>query len=332
METLNSNRRADARRPSRALAFLLCATTVCVSACATAPRDPSAALAGRGQEATAKFAADISDLSVRLIQGDAQDAFTTTWILCTANAALCAPQGPSSQLRASRTQLAATISARAIAVQALGEAYAAFKLEAEYDARTDLTGAVDDALSTANTYATLAGVGVISKVATEVIGHGAGLWADRVQTKRLATANLRLAEAVNLLAEGLAKEQSVFDSITDDIVDTETGAQTALLDAGLISGAQILQPVATSVGATLVKDPDAVLTKSAAAKSSTQAVAKSTAQGKVALLRARYAASLAVLREIEAQHIAASKGQPLDLKVLNRRLAELQALLTRMGV
>jgi hypothetical protein len=202
--------------------------------------------------------------------------------------------------------------------------------EAAYDARTDASGAVQGAIKSAQDYANLAGAGAIPAIVGDVAGFGAGLLADRAQARRLRQDNLNLARAVDTLQAGLTKEQETFNSIANAIIDQEVEAQGYLVKSGVASAGQALQPLADSVGATLVKDPDAVLAKSNSARTATQAAILAAAADKVTALQARYAASLAALNELKTQHLEASKDKALDLTVLDQRLAELDGLLTQI--
>jgi len=306
------------------------ALALALSACATAPRSDNASLAKTGLEVTGTLAGDVNDMSKRLMQGDVQNAFSNTWDTCESKPSLCEAKVPSGELSAARRKLATTISARAKAVSALNGAYGALAAEAAYDARADASAAARNAIDAAQTYATLAGAGADTPLVASVVTYGAGLWADRAQARRLRDDNLKMANAVNLLAKGLAKEKADFERIADEIVQQEVEAHGALARSGLASAGQALDPLTSGLGVTLVKDPDAVLTKSASARAATQAVILASANGKTAALKARYSASLAALDELKRQHLEATDDKPLDLSILNQRLSELDGLLAQL--
>ena len=129
---------------------------VALSSCATAPRGPAGRLADAGIKATASFSSDTSALSTHVAAGGVTEAFVERWQLCKAQPALCGTPlttDPNFQLR---QDLAAAILLRAKALTALNQAYAALKQEAEYDARADMTGAVNEAVSGVNSFASVA--------------------------------------------------------------------------------------------------------------------------------------------------------------------------------
>lgn len=311
-----------------ALPIVLAGLGVGLAGCASAPRGEAGALAQSGLTATSQLSADIADLSHRVRAGDAQNAFSDTLTLCQTRPGQCAVAAPSSALSKARAKLAQTIATRAAAVNALHGAYAAMKTEADYDARADLTSAVDGAVKAASAYASAAGAGPAAQLLGTVADKGAGWLADRAQAKRLRSANLLLATAVERLEAGLAKEREIYASVAGDIVLQETAANQSLLDAGLVSSAQALQPLADSIGAVLVKDPDAALAKSPAARMATQAVLTAQSQQKVEAVLARYSANLDALDELKRQHLAAAQGKPLDLAGLDRALTQIDGFLS----
>lgn len=299
--------------------------------CASSSRGTAATVAQSGLSATSQFSTDVRELGIRLVRGDAQNAFSRTWEFCQIRPTDCRVQIPSETLRAARQDLAKAIASRAQAIEALAAAYGAMKTEADYDARADLSGAVDEALKSAVAYASLAGAPpLVSRAASNGASFGLGLLADQQQSKRLRAANLALAGVVEQLHAGLAKETAVFDSLAGDIVNQEAQAQQALLQAGLISGGDTLRPLTDSVGATPIKDIDAVLAKSPAAKVAVEAVVQVAALEKVAAIRARYAASLAALDELKRLHLSAAEDKPLNTASLNRLLSEIDVLITRL--
>jgi hypothetical protein len=307
---------------------ITCAAGV-LAGCAAAPRSDNTALANSGLVATSAFAGDISDLSRRLAQGDVQNAFSTTWAVCTTTQ-FCEPKWPSDELSQARGRLSKTIAARTRAISALNEAYGALAAEAAYDARSDASAATQAAFDASGVYAGIAGVGTLPVMLGPIASYGAGLWADRAQARRLQADNVKLANAATLLAAGLAKEKADFDRIAREVIEQEIEAESSLVDSGLVSAGQSLQSLAASVGTTLVKDPDAVLAKSTPAKVATVAAINAAANARFAVLQSRYAASLAALDELKRQHTEAARDQPLNLAVLNQRIAELDALLVQV--
>lgn len=322
------NQRIGPRAAHTAIALTVAAS---LSACATAPRSENATLAKSGLAATNTLAGDIDDISRRIRQASMQDTFMRTWTVCSNPKVTCGPTLADPAEIKARARLATTVAARARAVRALGSAYEALAAEAAYDARADASGAVGAAFETAQAYASLAGATVLPAVAAPIISYGAGLFADTAQAKRLRTNNRRLAQVVGQLHAGLVKEKAQFDSLAQAIVDQEELTRASLLESGLASSGQVLQPVIQSVGMSPVTDLDAVVARSVPARTSATALVQLGKADKLAVLQARYDASLKALDELKTQHEQAATDRPLNLTELNSRLAELDTLLAQIA-
>jgi hypothetical protein len=307
-----------------------------LAGCASVPRGPAATLADAGMSATSAFATDVRDLSTRLARGDVADAFTRTWELCqNPNASLCTVQQPGGEVRQARDQLVATIELRAQALDALHRAYTALKTEAEYDERADLVGAVDQAVTAVNSYASavaaLAGAGpagaLVSQPLAAAVSFGAGLLADRRQRRRILAANGAIGTVTAKLRDALQVEAAVFESIITAVIEERTAAQRALLQAGLVSGAESIKPLITDLDMIAAKDADATIGRSPPARAAVEAALQASERADVAALRTRYRAAVGALNELVDMHAELARERPVDITDVTRFIAELDAAL-----
>jgi hypothetical protein len=303
-----------------------------LTACASAPRGPAASLADAGIKTTNAFGTDVRTFGNQLASGSANKAFATTWDVCAnTDPKICQVSIEGAEVTADRLLLAKAIHLRGRALDALGGAYEALKVEAKYDAGADLSNAVGDAVDSVNTYAALLGspavaaaLGPIKQVA--LVGTRA--WADREQTRRLQSANAQIASITQALRQALAKEAAIFDSVGGAIAEERFYAQAAMLDAGRVSGGDMLRPTSDELGLILVKDADAKVLNSVRVRTAVIATYKARQQAEVRAQAARYQASLAALDALLAMHVDFADGQPADLHDVKRFLDELDAVVT----
>lgn len=300
-----------------------------LAGCASAPRGPAASLADAGISTTNVFGTDVRTLGNQLAAGSANKAFATTWDLCgNRDPKLCQPVTEASDTNEDRLKLARAILLRGKALDALRGAYAALKVESQYDAATDLSGAVGEAADSVNAYAGLLGspavdtaLGPIKQVAI----FASRAWADREQTKRLQSANAQIANVTKALRQAMAKEAFVFDSVANAIAEERFDAQAAMLQAGLVSGGEMIRPTSDELGLTLVKDADATVAKSARARTSVIAAYRARQLADVRATSARYQTSLAALDALLALHAEFALGHRTDLRDVKRFHYELDA-------
>lgn len=300
-----------------------------LTACASTPRGPASSLADAGIKTTGAFGTDVRQMANQLASGSASKAFATTWDLCgNPNPKLCTVQVEGDDVNQDRIKLSKAIQLRGKALDALQGAYQALKVESQYDASADLSGAVDGAIDGVNAYAGLLGsplVDVASGPIKQVALLGTRAWADRQQTRRLLSANASIEAATLALRKALAKESEVFESVAGAIADERFLAQAAMLKAGLISGAEMLRPTSDELGLALLKDADATVAKSPRTQTAVIAAYKSRQLAEVRGFGARYKASLAALDALLEMHAEFARGQPADLRDVKRFLDELDA-------
>lgn len=300
--------------------------------CASAPRGPAASLADAGIKTTTAFGTDVRSLGSKLEAGSANKAFATTWDVCgNADPKLCSVQIEGGAVNEDRLLLAKAIHLRGKALEGLREAYEALKTESQYDAGADLSGAVGEAVDSVNAYAALlkspavdASLGPIKQIAI----FGSRAWADREQTKRLQSANAQIAGIAKALRRALAKEAFVFDSVAGAIAEERFTAQAAMLQAGLVSGGEMLRPTSEELGLALAKDADATVAKSLRVRTAVIAAYRARQLAEVRANAARYQASLAALDALLTMHVDFADGHPADLSDVKRFLEELDTAIT----
>ena len=305
-----------------------------VPACATAPTEPAAKLAESGMETTSKFGGDVRSLSTRLRRGDVSDAFVRTWELCSVNPPLCRIRQPAGTVREKRNALADTMVKRAAALDALHAAYKAMKVEADYDARTDMEDAIGKAIDTVNSYsASLLAVGagapgaaLISQPLTKGATFAAGRWADFRQRQRLLAASRAIGPITLRLRDAMTVESWVFDSIVTAVTDEEGKARAALLQAGLVSASESIKPMAKALNVEIAGDAETTIAKSPAAKTAAAAAIEASAHADALALHAAYRASIGALDGLVDAHADLESGRDIDLESIDRFLAELDAL------
>jgi hypothetical protein len=325
---------ADWRLHARLSAALF--TVVLLPACAAVPRGPAGALADAGIATTNAFSTDVRDTAARVRDVDVLDAFTATYAVCSDTSATCEAQLKSGPNYEARQALARAIELRATALDQLGKAYKALKIEADYDARADLVGATNGAIDGVNNFAAaIAAIGggapgaaLITAPLQKITGFGAGLLADRAQRKRLLRGSHVIAAATRRFRDALAVEAFVFDGLADYIEKNRTVAKLTLLDAGLVSNQEVVQGLGATLGLKPITTVDPVVAKSPAAKGAIAAVVQAQSRAEVYRVRAKYRAALAALDALIQLHEDLESEAPLSLADVTRFLAELDAALT----
>lgn len=274
-----------------------------LSACAGTAREDANAIARSGLSATTAMADEVDATARRLAAGEALTAFERTWQLCqNPIAELCTPQIEAADTSAARQRLVGAIQTRARALRALNQAYDALRIEAEYDARKDVEGAVRTAGEAAAGYLDALSLPVPTGLVLEVAATGAGLFAQDAQARRLANANATLGQITTALAQGLVEEQRVFGSLAGDIIDQEVGAYRALIQAGLVGRADSVTPLITAVGARPLDQLETRLNASPATRAAAEAALMASARERTVQMQSRYGASLAALQALSRLH------------------------------
>ena len=309
-------------RAPAGLAFVLV-----LSACAGTAREDANAIARSGLNATTAMADEVSATSRRLAAGEALTAFERTWQLCqNPNPELCTPQIEGADATAARQRLVAAIETRARALRSLNQAYDALRIEAEYDARKDVEGAVRAAGEAAAGYLDALSLPVPTGLVLEVAATGAGLFAQDAQARRLAAGNAALAQITAALAAGLAEEQRLFGSLARDIVDQEVGAHRALIQAGLVGRADSVTPLITAVGARPLDQLETRLNASPATRAAAEAALMASARERTVQMQTRYGASLAALQALSRLHADFAIDGRLSTSDVAALTARLEAL------
>lgn len=305
--------------------------------CATAPRGPAGDLAQAGIKATGALSSDVGDLSRRLEYADVTDAFTRTWTNCSPTAPTCNPQLAPDENYSARRDLAKVIRLRARALDALSAAYSALNQEAQYDARADLSGAADAAVSGVNAFASgvarlsgaAPGAAAISEPLGGVLSFGAGLLAERNQRKRIIVASRVIGAATKRMRDALQLEAQVFEESIAEVENERTDARRALLSADLISASDLLKPMADQLSVKFVPNADALLAKSPRARAAVIAAMKAMSRAEVLTIQNRYRSSIAAMDALLAAHADLERGGPVSLADVERTVSDLDAALDR---
>lgn len=326
-----SDRAPRRRRSAVASAALLCAVLAGAGGCAT--RVPVEQLvADAGVRSTRALAIDVDNFSGRLEEGDAIAAFVATWRACEGGAARCVITEPNPAARAQRQELAEAVALRAQAVVALNRAYTAFRAELAQQSGADAERAIRDALLGTATYATsMTGVPLVR---TAVLGrpleHVATTVASAfsVQQRRSETrdSSEALGRAIAQLREAMVLETRKYDALAEVLVAQRIEAHRALLQAGLVSGAGTLRPIADRFNMPLARDADTVVVRSVPARTAVEAMIEASERREVRRTQMRYRAAIATLDELERAHATLNRGRRPDLNGLERAVWDLERL------
>ncbi len=321
---------------------IVVATALLSAGCVSAPRGPAASLADVGVRTSAALGSELRASSRRVSSVAVSDAFSNTWEFCQASPQLCGsllapdsdPETIAEALREreanfrERQNLVTAIQLRADAVRALERAYDALGREADYDASGDLQGAVGDALDATNEYSQFVmppGSSIISNQVGEIAGRIAGLLAERSQKKRLIQASETIRLATTQLRDALQAEAATHKTVLQYTVNSRTNARIALYQAGLVSRAQFLEPLADELGLDLLNTADRVLSGDRAAQAAVEDIIRAQEQSAVFGVQARYDASIGALGALIDAHNDFESGNGVSIRTISRFLAELDA-------
>ena len=318
---------------SRYLKLLALAGVLALGGCAAAPRGAATSLADAGIKATTSFGAEVDEVAEQLDYVSVTEAFTRTWELC-ANPAICAPQAESLGATTDREELANVVRMRAQAIDALGQAYTAFKAEAAYDGGADLQDATQTALKSVTSFAdaaaAAAGAAALPPLSSEIqglIGFGANLIGEKRQRDRLLAANRALGAATRRLQVGLQHESSIFDDLADYLVGKKTAVRMAFYESGLTPPSSVLQDFAKPLDVPMVSSTDSIISGSPRLRTALQATLKGMSQLETGRMQERYRLSIGALGALVRSHEAFDAKRPLAIGDVERFLNQLDAAL-----
>lgn len=311
---------------------LLCAVLVGAGGCAS--RVPVEQLvADAGVRSTRALAIDVDSFAGRLEEGDGIAAFVATWRACEGGgAARCVVTEPNPLERAQRQELAEAVALRAHAVVALSRAYSAFRAELAQQSGADAERAIRDALIGTATYATsLTGVplvrtAVLGRPLEHVAGNLASAFSVRRRRSETRDSSEALGMAIGELRDTMVLETRKFDALAEVLVGQRIEAHQALLQAGLVSGAGTLRPIADRLNMPLARDADTVVARSVPARTAVEAMIEASERREVRRTQMRYRAAIATLVELERAHATLDRGRRPDLDSLEQALWELERL------
>ncbi len=321
--------------PRRAPSAAVLLTTLLLGACATSGGSVERTLAQAGVRTTQALAADVESFGRRLDDGDTTAAFVATWQACAATGASCAITEPSGAVQAQRAELAASVALRAQAIAALGRAYAAFHEDVTRQPGDQMERAVQDAVTGTVAYAgsvtrlPLGGGAGIAQPLRRAAGAMASAATAHQRRARALEASADLALALANLREALLLETRKYDALAEALVRERIDAHRALLQAGLVSGADTLRPVADRLRIPLARDADAVIARSAPTRRAVEAMIEASERSEVRRTQQRYRAAVAALGELEQVHGQLNAGRAEDLTTLDQALWNLDRLSER---
>ena len=288
-------------------------------------------LAQAGLQATTVFAEDVTGVSRQLAEGDALTAFSTTWKNCAAQGS-CTIALPSDEAQQQRAELERIVALRLGALAGLQRAYEAFGADADRKPGEAAQATVRGAVAGSWSYATaliglnLGSASGISEPFEQSVGYLASLGASRRERGRMASASGDLAAAIRTLRESLALETRLYDALAEGLVREKIEVHRALLQAGLVSGAETLRPIVLGLRLNLNRDADYVLARSPQARMAVEAALEASERAEVRRTQMRYRALIQALGELETVHEQLAKREAVDLRRLDAAMARVQSL------
>ena len=226
-------------------------------------------------------------------------------------------------------QIVDLIKKRKQAVDALNQAYTAFADLAQYNPGQQATAALGTAYTKMNTFlsaaSTLTGTPIapLGSMAENAGAVALSVVADAREDKLILDANASLQKANDALYAGLNAESSTMTSLFTVLEIERATIYSRAFDAGLIAPMDVINPVYASAypGVKLQANPARQDVLAATAHD----IIEINAQADSSTLASTYADSLNALHALSAQHVALSKGKPIDLNVLESEISNIQA-------
>lgn len=303
-----------------------------LGACATSGEPVERLVADAGVRATRVLAYDADGFARRLEEGDATAAFVATWRAC-GGSTQCAIAESSTTEQAQRRELADAVVLRAEAIAGLNRAYAAFRAEvtgqSEAQADRAIREAITGTVSYGNSLASLqfgSGTAVFARPLERAAGAVAAVTVAGQRRSRMLNASAALAEATTTLREAMMLETRKYDALTEVLVRERIDAHRSLLQAGLVSGAGALRPVADRLGVPLARDADLIVARSASARIAVEAMIEASERAEIRRTQLRYRAAVTALMELEQVHTQMNAGAIPDLGRLDQALWNLERL------
>lgn len=304
--------------------------------CVSVPREAATALATRGATTSDLAATDVRRLGQRLDDIEEINAFHRTYSACNApgvaDRTRCTTDPQTEENAQAAEELITIIDARATALTELGDAYRAFKTEAEYDAEADLKSAVQSLATSVNAYASLLGpeTEIVRAPIVALATHAAGWWARDQQRQRLIQASSSIGASLHTLRLALEKEAETYDRVSEQFARDEQFARSSLFQSGLILRAPTLAPMAAGLGVTLAPTAEATLNADLSARIAAQAYLEGRSMDEVRKQRQRYQILIAGLGRLETAHTEFAEARTFDPADFDRLMLELAALLTEV--
>ena len=306
-----------------------------LSACATVPLKQAEAVAMAGQSATAAMESSLAHISDQAGHRMELVAFTTTLENCE-GLSECEPYVDSEDLAGAYRTYVGHVALRRKAVRSLGQAYTAMLEDAQTETRSAIEEPIGKAVDSVSELASAVfpGANLISDQVKSIAQQLAGLKAEQDQARRLKAANAILAEATDVLAKALAKEQAEHDDVAADMAEVRADFEAQLFATGVLSRMDELRSLAKIAGVDLPEDlvlSPANQSRLATALDSARTIALSNeAANRAADAKDRpsaYAAALRMLDAMAALHKAYGQVHPSHVDHVRFMIEELQKAL-----
>ncbi len=318
----------------------LIAALLSASACVSIDRPGAQALGKAGVDGMSAIAAELDSRAAEINRAISLHNFDDAYVRFTAcesgrqavtvtgEPTLCDIVTTASNLRASHVpgnylQIQSVIETRAQATRKLSAAYAALIAEAEYDARGEARGAIDDATAALGAFATALGAGPIAEFVTRGVAEVGGLIADGAQRRRLVDGSRRLQHLTRQFRLLLEKERELYNALRATVVLSEANARRRLIP--LLPAGPMLNQLLAEANLPPVTDAQAqaIVTGSSPVRNALQAGALARRPGNS---DRAFAAANTLLVALEEQHGKFQDGRPVSLSEMAAEIDRLTAI------
>ena len=301
------------------LAFALCS-------CAALDRQGAKRLAEAGEKTTTALSREVNARAANLRDRQFTNDFNYAYSIMQKCRTISAVRGAEAACDVAATaksrlatpiaqeirRLANVLVLRRRAIDALGDGYAAFAAEADYDAGADLEKALGGALASVNDLGQALGIAPISNTILSGITLIGGATAREAQRVRLKHGSEALRLIAGQMRLALDKEKGLHSEIDTLVGELDTQTRENLLAADLVPAAPAIEHIVEIAGTPSPGEGriDAALSAQPALKGA--ALVAATAQLNSAQ-RDALTAGISALRALETQHAAFEHGRKVSV-------------------
>ena len=305
---------------------LVLITSMALSSCAALDRPGARRLADAGEKATSALSREVDIRAANLRDRQYTNDFNYAYSIMQKCGSITSANGTNAICDVAATakgrlenpvsleirKLAGVLVLRRRAVDALGNGYAAFAAEADYDAGADFENALGGALASVNDLGQAVGLAPISNTilaGITLIGGATAREAQRIRLKRGSEA-LRLILGQMRLA--LEKEQGLHVEIDTLLNKLDTETRDNLLAADLVPAAPAVQHLIEIAGTPSLdeRSVNAAIDAQPALKGAALVAATAQLNGEE---HDTLSAGIGALRALERQHAAFEQGRKVSV-------------------